>query len=126
MKKITIFLFTFLFLIQNLFSQIISIASARLQAVGNTVSVSGIVTNGAELGVPRYIQDGTAGIAVYSTLLSTVNRGDIITVTGILTNYQNLLELTPVNTFTVNSTGNTLPAATLLDGCRAAGMWCRF
>ena len=55
----------------------ITIAAARALAptannvAGPTVTVRGIVTNGGELGstvsVIRYIQDGTAGIGVYTT-----------------------------------------------------------
>ena len=41
------------------------IATARSQGVGSTVTVTGIVTNGDELGPIRYIEDATAGIAIY-------------------------------------------------------------
>ena len=36
-----------------------TIADARDQPLGNTVTVRGIVTNGSELGKIRYLQDGT-------------------------------------------------------------------
>src|SRR5437867_996725 len=92
-------------------AQTISISSARSMAPGNVVTVSGIVTNGFELGAIRYIQDGTAGISVYDAQLNGVNRGDVITVTGTLTDYFNLLEINPVTAFTVNSSGNPLPSS---------------
>ena len=72
----------------------ITIAAARAQApatnstAGPTVTVRGIVTNGNELGsavsIVRYIQDDTAGIAVYTTggatgpLVSALAPGDSI------------------------------------------------
>ncbi len=87
----------------------ISIDSARTLGVGATVTVRGIVTNGNELGPIRYMQDLTAGIAVYSSQLSNVNRGDSIEVTGTIKSYNNLLEIDPVTSFTVLSTANTLP-----------------
>lgn len=94
----------------NLFGQAISIDSARSLPVGTVVTVKGVVTNGSELGVIRYLEDGTAGIAAYSsTLTANVHRGDSITVTGTLKNYNQLLELDPVASLTVTSTGNTLP-----------------
>ena len=40
-----------------------SIAQVRNLGIGQTVTVSGVVTNGSELGPIRYLQDGTAGIA---------------------------------------------------------------
>ena len=42
-----------------------TIADARALGVGQTVTVSGVVTNGSELGPIRYLQDGTAAIAAY-------------------------------------------------------------
>lgn len=93
------------------YGQIISIASAHAQPIGSTVSVTGIAVNGSELGVIRYIQDATGGIAVYDPALSSVQRGDEVTVTGVLDDYYNLLEINPVNSFTNNSSGNTLPVA---------------
>jgi len=60
------------------------IARARALGSGATVTVSGVVTNGEELGTIRYMQDHTAGIAVYSTEMSGVQRGDSVTVTGTL------------------------------------------
>lgn len=105
----------------------ITIAAARAQAptannvAGPTVTVRGIVTNGVELGsgvsIIRYIQDGTAGIGVYTTttgtLASTVNSlvpGDSILVTGGLKMFRGLLEIDPVNSVTVLAGNRPLPA----------------
>lgn len=75
------------------------IATARAAAVGSTVTFRGVALNGPELPNIRYIQDGTAGIAVYGTNLTTINTGDSVLITGTMTNYNNLAEVTPA-TFT--------------------------
>ncbi len=95
-------------------SQEITIAQARLQPIGTVVTVRGIVTNGSELGVIRYLQDQTAGIAAYSSQLSGVRRGDSILISGTLKNYNSLLELDPVSSFTVLSSNNILPQPSIL------------
>jgi len=92
----------------------VDIAAARLATLNSTVTVRGIITNGSELGTIRYIQDTTAGISLYDASLSNVHRGDSIVATGVLTDYNNLLEINPVTSFTVITTGNTLPAPVLL------------
>ena len=112
MKKI-------LFLIAALVAYSVSlnaqtIAAARAQGVGATVTFTGIAVNGPELGVIRYFEDSTAGIAVYGANLGGVNRGDLVTVTGVLTDYNNLLEMSPVTSFTIVSTGNPLPPSFVL------------
>ncbi|MFC2129209.1 phospholipase D-like domain-containing protein [Bacteroidota bacterium] len=92
----------------------ITMAEARTTGAGATVTVTGIVINGDELGPIRFVQDATGGLAIYSPLLADVNRGDEITVTGTLKDYNTLLEMDPVTSITVNSTGNAMPAATVL------------
>ena len=111
--KTKIFTFFLMFIALGMNAQI-SIDSARTLGVGATVTVRGIVTNGGELGPIRYIQDSTAGLAIYSSSLSNVNRGDSIEVTGALVDYNALLEMNPVSSFTVLSTGNTLPTPELI------------
>ena len=64
--------------------------------IGTVVTVKGIVTNGAELGIIRYFQDNTAGIAAYGSLVTPIALGDSVTVTGTLKNYNQLLEIDPV------------------------------
>ena len=84
------------------------IATARTQGVGATVTITGIVTNGDELGPIRYIEDATAGVALYDpTTLVGVVRGDEVTVTGVLVDYNGLLEMTPVNSSITNNSGNS-------------------
>lgn len=97
-------------------AQVVSIASARSASLGSTVTVRGIVTNGPELGVIRYIQDNTAGIGVYDFSASSgINEGDSIEVTGELMEYNQLLEIGPVASFTILSSGHPLPAPVELD-----------
>jgi phosphatidylserine/phosphatidylglycerophosphate/cardiolipin synthase-like enzyme len=97
----------------NLLAQA-NIAAARLMGAGATVTVSGIITNGAEVGVIRYFQDNTAGLAAYDAQLAGLNRGDSVTITGVLTDYNGLLEIQPVNSFQIHSTGNTIPSPQLI------------
>ena len=88
MKKTTLLILSYLVSITS-FSQ--DIATARSQGIGSTVTVSGIVTNGDELGIIRYIEDVTGGIAIYdlttNNYLNGAVRGDSITITGLLVDY---------------------------------------
>lgn len=97
-----------------------SILEARGMPIGTVVTVKGIVTNGAELGVIRYFQDNTAGIAAYGSLVNGVNRGDSVTITGTLKNYNQLLELDPVSSVIIRSSGNPLPAPIVLTPVQIA------
>ena len=75
-----------------------NIADARTYGLGQTVSVTGVVTNGAELGSIRYMQDVTAGIAGYGGPVTGANRGDSVTITGPLIEFSGLLEISTVAT----------------------------
>lgn len=86
-----------------------TILEARQMGEGAVVTVKGIVTNGAEMGIIRYLQDETAGIAAYGSAVSVSNRGDSISVTGTLKIYNQLLEIDPITNVTVLSTGNPVP-----------------
>jgi len=100
MKKIASSLIFLVLLGFHVYSQN-TIAEARAMGVGATVTVRGVVTNGLELGnAIRYLQDATAGIAAYKGgAFTAVLRGDSISVTGVLKNYNQLLELDPVTSF---------------------------
>ena len=95
MKKIALSIFCLLILAIQGFSQA-NIAAARAMPEGSTVTIRGIATNGSELGIIRYIQDGTAGIAAYGSAVSVIERGDSVVVVGVTKNYSWLLELDPV------------------------------
>ena len=92
----------------SLFASAQSIADVRNLGIGQTVTVSGVVTNGSELGNIRYIQDGTAAIPAFGNNLSSVQRGDSITATGVLFDFSGLLEISPTSSF-VNHGPATLP-----------------
>ena len=68
--------------------------------IGQTVTVSGVITSDDNLGSVRYLQDATAGIAIYpgedwSSWEATPQIGDSLSVTGAITEYNGLLEVGP-------------------------------
>lgn len=97
-----------LFTVLSLKAQTIS--QVRNLGIGQTVTVTGVATNGSELGNIRYIQDGTAGIACYGSIVSSVQRGDSITATGVLFDFSGLLELSPTSNV-INHGPGVLPLA---------------
>ena len=103
----------FAFLFANTNAQV-SILTARGMSAGSTVTVNGVVLNGSELGTQRYLYDHTAGICIYSTSLSGVNRGDSIIVTGTISIYMGLVEISPVSSYSVISTAHPLPNPAIL------------
>ncbi|MCC5918831.1 MAG: T9SS type A sorting domain-containing protein [Cryomorphaceae bacterium] len=92
-----------------------TIAAARNLGVNNTVTVKGIVTADSTLypanGVTLYFQDNTAGLSAYNagTLLSNVRQGDSIEITGELSQFNQLLQISPVSSVTILNSGNPLP-----------------
>ncbi|MCK9400515.1 MAG: phospholipase D-like domain-containing protein [Bacteroidales bacterium] len=113
MKRSLLILLAFVALAISAFSQD-NIADARTYAVGATVTVTGVVTNGLELGVIRYIQDETAGIGIYDGDVSYFQRGDLVTVTGKVESYNQLLEIGTLTAHSVTSSGNPLPVPELI------------
>ena len=68
--------------------------------IGQTVTVTGVVTSDDNLGSVRYLQDATAGIALYpgqdwTAWEATPQIGDSLSVTGEITEYNGLLEVGP-------------------------------
>ena len=104
----------------DLFTQV-TIEEARMMDLGTSVTVKGIVTNGEELGIIRYMQDETAGIAVYpgngsiEGFSEEVKAGDSLLVTGELSQFNDLLEISPITDYKVISSGNELPQPVLLS-----------
>ncbi len=119
MKSILVVLSAFVFSFQ-LSAQLNILDLRENFNVGQTVTISGIVTNGAELSSIRYIQDDFAGIAIYPG--SNWNAwdfepaiGDEITVSGELTEYNGLLEVgSNLFSVTLESQGNNLPEPQLI------------
>ena len=99
-------------LLNNVKGQV-NIAAARLAPLGSTVTIKGVITNGGELGNIRYIQDASAGISIYGANLAPVNRKDSVIATGVLTSYNNLLEITPVS-YTLLATNRPLPGPVVI------------
>ncbi len=110
MKKI---IFTGVLAISSLFASAQTIADARNMSIGQTVTVKGVAANGSELGNIRYLQDGTAAIPAFGSNLSSVQRGDSITATGVLFDFSGLLEISPTSSF-VNHGAVGAPAPQLV------------
>lgn len=98
-----------------------NIADAKANyGVDDIVTVTGIITNGDELGAVRYLQDQTAGIALYpennwADFDFVPMPGDEVTITGTLSMFANLLEIGPViSSITLVSSGNELPEPIVL------------
>lgn len=90
-------------------------------SVGQVVTVSGIITSGADLGSVRYLQDESAGIALYpggdwAEWTFEPNPGDEISITGELSEYNGLLEVGPnLSMVELLSSGNPLPGAQIIS-----------
>ncbi len=110
--------FTFLMLcIGAAFAQAqtpIRIDTARTRDTGSIVTIRGISTTGSELGTIRYLQDSTGGLPVFFKAatfpgMSAVKRGDMVLATGKLKDYNGLLEIDPLQSFTLVSSNNPVP-----------------
>ena len=82
--------------------------------IGQTVTVTGVVTSDDNLGSVRYLQDATAGIALYpgqdwSAWEAIPQIGDSLSVTGEITEYNGLLEAGPNLTAVEFYGAGTLP-----------------
>jgi phosphatidylserine/phosphatidylglycerophosphate/cardiolipin synthase-like enzyme len=110
---LTVFVFTGA---TGLDGQVIFIRDARAKPVGTEVTLTGIVTCDVIAGpFLRFFQDPTGGMAVYDrNFAGSVQRGDSITVTGVLKDYQQLTELDPVRGYTIHSGGHDLPHPLLI------------
>lgn len=102
-------LFTGLLLMALAAQAQVDIATTRSQSLGSTVTVRGLVTTGTEFSPTHYIQDVTAGIAVYDPNLQVPVPGDSVQVTGELSEFNGLLEIINVSNYTVINSGNNLP-----------------
>ncbi|RPG81776.1 MAG: T9SS C-terminal target domain-containing protein [Crocinitomicaceae bacterium TMED114] len=89
--------------------------------IGDVVTVTGVVTSDDNLGSVRYIQDATAGIALYpggdwSDWDAEPAIGDSLTVTGEITEYNGLLEIGPNLSAVVFEGTGTLPEPLVIGG----------
>ena len=96
-------LFVFFFLSSISFSQVVPIADMRLNdtngvpvGLNQIFTIAGVVTSSNQIGTagPATIQDITGGMAIYgSSFVSQVSIGDSVTVTGTLTHFNGLAEV---------------------------------
>jgi len=97
-------------------SSYITIASARTQGIGASITVRGIVTTPnytSSSGTALAIQDGTAGISIYSPSISNfLAVGDSVQVSGTRQEFNNKIQIWPgiAADITVISSNNPLPA----------------
>jgi len=92
----SLFLVLFLATTSSVCGQI-TIAEARLLGANANVTFRGVITNSSELGLIRYIQDATGGLAIYSSnFAGQLNRGDSVEISGTIVDFNGLLELNPV------------------------------
>jgi phosphatidylserine/phosphatidylglycerophosphate/cardiolipin synthase-like enzyme len=87
--------------------------------IDEEVTVTGIVTSGDEFGSVRYLQDATAGIAIYPGTnwdgFDEPMPGDEIVVTGVLSEFSGLLEVGPdLSEVTIVSSMNDLPTPQII------------
>jgi len=83
---------------------VLTIKAARALPPGSTVTIRGVVINGAEMGNIRYVQDADAGVALYAQPakmpgFGELHAGDSIQVTGQLKLYNGLTEMDPITSF---------------------------
>ena len=86
-------------------------------SLGTKVTISGIITADYNpSGTDVYVQDETAGIDIYSpTRILNYQVGDSITVTGTITQFRGLTEISPdPDLFFVDSHGNSVPEPMVL------------
>lgn len=97
--------------------QIIPIADARALPFGSIVTVAGHVNTANEFGGPIYIQDNTAGIAVfYEPIHTAVQRGDSVVVTGPIGEFNPISG--PQGTFLRQITGSDIQFTVYPEGFR--------
>lgn len=113
-RLLTLILMTLLFL--DISGQVIDISEARSKPINSVVTISGIVTCDTigNYGV-RYLQDNTGGICVFDyAFAAAVKSGDSVSVTGILTDYNKLLEIIQVSNYEIYTHNNAIPNPILL------------
>ena len=77
--------------------------------VNQLVTVRGVVTVANEFGGPSYIQDNSAGLAVFgSSFSSVVHRGDEVIVSGLIQPFNGLTEIVNPLLVTTVSSGNAV------------------
>ncbi len=104
-----------------------SLAEARQKSIGSTLTAQGVVTRAR--GRLARIQDETGGLAAFQssgafrTAIANgeVRPGDLLRVTGRLTQFNGLLEIDTITSFEVVSRDHALPEAQLVTLSELAG-----
>jgi phosphatidylserine/phosphatidylglycerophosphate/cardiolipin synthase-like enzyme/DNA/RNA endonuclease YhcR with UshA esterase domain len=97
---------------------------ARSQAVGASVKLRGVVTyvqpskNVGRMTI--FIQDFSGGITAYDSKTDTLLLGDSVEVKGVLTSFNNLLELSPVDSVQIFARSLPLPAPKVMTLAQAS------
>jgi phosphatidylserine/phosphatidylglycerophosphate/cardiolipin synthase-like enzyme len=91
------------------------LSEVRLLPLGSVVTTSGTLTSEDDLGDARYMQDATAGIALFGNALNNINEGDSVLVTGVLSTYRGQLQLSPILSIQVLSTDLSVEALSVSD-----------
>ena len=122
MKNLILFFVYLLLFTSSASSQWITIDSARSQDTSGvsllltqSITTRGVVTTHREFGGSLvYFQVNTAGYVGFDTAFcNRVKRGDSIEVTGVVTQFSGLTELTPVTNLTIFDTGNVVTPKTV-------------
>ncbi|UII19281.1 T9SS type A sorting domain-containing protein [Fulvivirga ligni] len=83
--------------------ELVTIAEARALALGTSVTVRGIFTASDHFGGPAYIQDNTAGIAIFDGTLHgdmLFSIGDSVEVSGVLEAFNDQIQIGTVSSVT--------------------------
>ncbi len=88
----------------------LSISVVRALPVGSVVTTTGTITSDDAFGLVRYLQDQQAGIALYGAALDGFQPGDSVLVSGVLSQYRGQLQLSPINSIQLITTGKPVEA----------------
>lgn len=105
-------------LCKNIFAQTITIAEARTLPDETTIQVEGVIINTPNERSLRFIQDSTAGLAIYApdaVFNQNVRIGDHIIIRGELDRFQGLIEISEIYEYDLISSNVSLPNAQGFD-----------
>ena len=89
--------------------ELITILEARNTPAGQAVMVTGVLTVSDQFSGSAYLQDDTGGIAIFDQLVhgdGVFQIGDSITVTGVRSDFNDQLQISPVTNVENNGTPN--------------------
>ena len=97
----------------------ISILEARNTPLGQTVTIQGILTVADQFGGPAFIQDATAGMAIFDQSVHGTGNfaiGDEVQITGSVSAFNGLVQISPVDVVSLepNSLGSIEPVTITL------------